>query len=183
MTTATQLMTAEELIRLPRGQFRYDLVKGELITMAPAGEEHGAVTVNLTVPLAQHVKTHNLGRVYSAETGFKVESNPDTVLGPDIAFVSREKLEVTGIGKGYRQGAPDLAVEVISPSESKSQSEQKAFRYLSAGTRLVWLVKPQTHSVIVYRSASDVTVLNEGDQLKGEDVVPGFSFSVREIFA
>lgn len=175
-------MTAEELIRLPRGQFRYDLVKGELITMAPAGEEHGAVTVNLTVPLAQHVKTHNLGRVYGAETGFKIDSNPDTVLGPDIAFVSREKLEVTGIGKGYRQGAPDLAVEVISPSESKSQSEQKAFRYLSAGTRLVWLVNPQTRAVFVYRSASDVTVLSEGDQLSGEDVVRGFSFPVSEIF-
>ncbi|MBA3442791.1 MAG: Uma2 family endonuclease, partial [Pyrinomonadaceae bacterium] len=85
-------MTAEELIKLPSGKFRYELVKGELITMSPSGSEHGATVINLTLPLGVHVKTNNLGVVFGAETGFKLASNPDTVRAPDIAFVRRERI-------------------------------------------------------------------------------------------
>ena len=101
MSTAARLMTAEELIRLPRGRHRYELVKGELLTMSPGGEEHGAIIINLAAPLALHVKANNLGRVYGAETGFKLESEPDTVLAPDIAFIRRERLGA--LSKGYRE--------------------------------------------------------------------------------
>ena len=107
-------MTAAELIRLPRGRHRYELVKGELLTMSPSGEEHGAVIVNLTLLLGQYVKANNLGVLYAAETGFKLESDPDTVLAPDLAFIRRERVGIRS--KGYRCGAPDLAVEVLSPS-------------------------------------------------------------------
>jgi Uma2 family endonuclease len=118
MSTKTQLVTADELLRMPRGRFRYELVEGELRTMPPAGEEHGAVIMFLAAPLAQHVKANRLGVVFTAETGYKLASNPDTVLAPDIAFVRRERVEQTGLLKGYRESAPDLAVEVMSPGDT-----------------------------------------------------------------
>lgn len=180
MSTATRLMTAEELIRLPRGRRRYELVKGELLTMSPAGEEHGAVTINLTLPLAQHVKANNLGVVYGAETGFKLESNPDTVLAPDIAFIRREHLGT--LSKGYRSGAPDLAVEVISPDESKNKVQKKVERWLQRGALAVWIVDPQTRTVAVHQLDRDARLLTEEDELTGDDVVPDFAFPVSEIF-
>ena len=180
MSTATPLMTAEELIGLPRGRRRYELVKGELLTMSPAGEEHGAVIINLTLPLAQHVKANNLGVVYGAETGFKLESNPDTVLAPDIAFIRREHLGT--LSKGYRNGAPDLAVEVISPDESKNKVKRKVERWLQGGALAVWIVDPQTRTVAVHALHRDARVLSEEDVLTGDDVVPNFGFPVSEIF-
>ncbi len=180
MSTATRLMTAEELIRLPRGRRRYELVKGELLTMSPAGEEHGAVIMNLAVPLGQHVKANKLGRVYGAETGFKLESDPDTVLAPDIAFIKAERLGA--LTKSYREGAPDLAVEVISPGESKNKIEKKTQRWLQGGAFAVWLVNPQTRTVSVCRLKLATKILSETDRLTGDDIVPGFSFPVSEIF-
>lgn len=180
MSTATQLMTAEELIKLPRGRFRYELVKGELLTMSPAGEEHGAVIMNLTLPLAQHIKANDLGVVYGAETGFKLASNPDTVLAPDIAFIRRER--VGSLSKGFRSGAPDLAVEVISPGESRSRIEKKVERWLRGGALGVWVVNPQTRTVAVHRPDSETRLLSEQDELTGENIVPGFGFPVSEIF-
>src|SRR5258708_28696073 len=99
---------------MPDDGFRYELVRGELIRRAPAGDEHGRVTMNLAGPLHVHVLTNNLGFVYAAETGFKIESNPDTVRAPDIAFVGAERLELTGTPLSYRECAPDLVVEVVS---------------------------------------------------------------------
>src|SRR6185503_2311344 len=105
-TTQTHLMTAEELIRLPDDSMCHELIKGELLTMPPPGDLHGAVTMNLTGPLFNHVKANNLGVLRAAETGFKLESNPDTVLAPDIAFIARDR--VGPRVSGYRNGAPDL---------------------------------------------------------------------------
>jgi Uma2 family endonuclease len=173
-------MTAEELIKLPRGRFRYELVKGELLTMSPAGEEHGAISLNLALELGIHVKTNKLGIVYAAETGFKLESNPDTVLAPDVSFIARER--VGQISKTYREGAPDLAVEVVSPNESRNKVEKKVGQWLQLGARLVWIVNPQTTSVSVYRPDGNIKVLSESDELTGDDVVPGFKISVRDIF-
>ncbi len=179
MSTATKLMTAEELLTLPSGRFRYELVKGEPLTMSPAGEEHGAVIMNLAVPLGRHVKANKLGRVYGA-TGFKLESDPDTVLAPDIAFIKMERLGT--LIRSYRLGAPDLAVEVISPGESKNKIEKKTGRWLQGGALVVWLVNPQTRTVAVCRLNTETKSLSEKDVLTGADVVPGFSFPVSEIF-
>jgi Uma2 family endonuclease len=140
MSIQTHLMTADDLIRLPRGRYRYELVKGELLTMSPAGGEHGAVIMNLSAPLATHVKAQKLGRVFGAETGFKLEADPDTVLAPDISFVRQGRLDT--VPRNYPEIVPDLVVEVISPSERKSKVTKKAKQWLSFGVKSLWLVRP-----------------------------------------
>ena len=182
MSTTTQIMTADELLKLPRGRFRYELVEGELITMSPAGSEHGAIVVNLTVLIASHVRANNLGIVFGAETGFKIAENPDTVLAPDVAFISRERIPENGIPKKYWPGAPDLAIEVLPPGDAAREVEVKVGRWLAAGTHLVWTVNPKRRSVTVHRSPKDSDTLSETDELDGEEIVPGFRCPVSEIF-
>ena len=175
-----QLMTAEELIKLPRGRFRYELVKGELLTMSPAGEQHGAICAKLLAELYVYVKANRLGIVYGAETGFKLESDPDTVLAPDVAFIGRERVGKVSIA--FRNGAPDLAVEVTSPGESRNKVAKKAEQWLELGALVVWVVDPQKQIVTVYRFGSEARILTLADKLTGEDVVPGFKILVSEIF-
>ncbi|HEX8160795.1 MAG TPA: Uma2 family endonuclease [Pyrinomonadaceae bacterium] len=181
--TTTRLMTADELLTLPSGRFRYELIKGELITMSPAGQEHGAITINLTVLLAQHVKANNLGIIFAAETGFKLESDPDTVRAPDVSFIRRERVEREGISKGYGAGAPDLAVEVLSPDDSPRKVEKKTADWLAGGALEVWNVNPKKRTAAVHRPAAGSTVLGESDELGGGELLPGFRCRVSEVFA
>ncbi len=182
MTTTLQRSTANELFEMPDDGFRYELVKGELRKMSPSGGEHGVVVVNITLLLGQHVKINNLGACCGAETGFKIASDPDTVQAPDLAFVSRERIPESGVPKKFWPGAPDLAVEVVSPGDTYSEVEEKVEEWLAAGARAVWVLNPKRRSVSVYRSMSDVTHLSEGDELDGGEVVPGFRCKVSEIF-
>jgi|SRR5882724_5428947 len=181
MSSTVQLVTADELLRMPRDGFRYELIKGELIKMAPPGDEHGIVTVNFVLKIGQHVKLNKLGAVYG-EVGFLISSNPDTVRAPDAAFVRRERIEETGILKGYRPGAPDLAVEVVSPNDTYAEVKAKAIEWLAAGTRMVIVFNPRKRNATVYRSQSDITILNEDDVLDIDDVVKGFKVRVKDIF-
>jgi Uma2 family endonuclease len=183
MSTEVQLMTADELLALPRGEFRYELVNGELKKMSPAGHDHGRVTIRLTLPVALHVQKHNLGEVYAAETGFRLSSNPDTVRAPDIAFIRQERVDAFGKTKGYWPGAPDLAVEVLSPSDTVGEIEEKVLEWLAGGTIEVWVVSPKLSTVTVYRSPDDISTLTEKDLLEGGEVLPGFRIRVEEIFA
>ena len=112
-----KLVTAEDLLHLPSDGYRYELFRGKLRQMSLAGEEHGDVAMEIGSRLAQFVRENNLGKVYAAETGFKLTENPDTVRAPDVAFISRESLERQPRTKGYRKGAPDLAAEVVSPND------------------------------------------------------------------
>ena len=183
MATTHHLMTAEELLRLPDDGYRYELVRGELRKMAPAGYLHGRVAINVTTPLDRHVRVHDLGVVCAAETGFKLASNPDTVRAPDVAFIRRERVQEVGDAEGYWPGAPDLAVEVISPSDTFADVQEKVFDWLQAGTRMVILVMPRKRAVTVYRSLADMMMLTEHDMLDGGDVVSGWKIPVRELFS
>jgi len=182
MSTTVQLVTADELLAMPRDGFRYELVKGELRKMSPAGFEHGTIVINVSLLLAQHVKANNLGRCAGAETGFKIASDPDTVRAPDLSFISRERIPESGLPKKFWQGPPDLAVEVVSPGDTLKEVKEKVEEWLAAGTKAVWVVNPKRRSVSVYRSMTDVTRLAEGDVLDGGEVVPGFRCTVGEIF-
>ena len=180
MSTTTHLMTAEELIKLPDDGNHYELIKGELLTMSPPGDEHGAVIMNLTIPLGVYVKENNLGVLRAAETGFKLESNPDTVLAPDIAFIARDRVGAKVLG--YRWGAPDLVVEVMSQWDSKPKATRKAELWVELGARSVWVVNPRKQTVEVFRANGERTLFHETDELV-DDTVPGFRIPVSEIFA
>lgn len=182
MSTSTALMTAEDLIRLPRGRFRHELINGELRTMSPSGHTHGRITMRLAAPLAQFVWENGLGEVYGAETGFKLTSNPDTVLAPDVAFIAKERLVQVGDTKGYWPGAPDLAIEVLSPGDKAIEVQAKVTEWFSFDTKQVWIVNPKLFTVTVYRSLSDSTTFTETDYLEGEGILPGFRIALDRLF-
>ena len=167
---------------MPDDGFRYELVRGELRRMTPAGSKHGLIAVRITWRLARYVEEERLGAVYAAETGFKLSTEPDTVRAPDVAFVSRERIEAVGEVEGYWPGAPDLAVEVVSPGDTYTEVEEKVFDWLDAGTKAVIVANPRKRSLTVYKSPNDITVLAEDEILKLRDVGPGFELAVREVF-
>jgi Uma2 family endonuclease len=182
MSTTHTMVTADELFMMPDDGFRYELVQGELRRMPPAGSEHGAVIMNIGTPLDQFVKAHGLGVVFGAETGFKIASEPDTVRAPDLAFVRRERIPEEGIPRGFWPGAPDLAVEVISPGDTYTEVEEKVNDWLNAGTHIVLVLNPRTRTVTVYTSHTDVARLTESDTLDGDELLPGFTCRVAELF-
>lgn len=182
MTTAHRVMTADELFMLRDGDKRHELVRGELRTMAPAGFEHGAIGIRIASMLSQWVREHDLGTVVGADTGFVLSRNPDTVRVPDVAFVSKARL-AAGVPKKFFPGAPDLAVEVLSPSDTVEEIEEKVMELLDEGTRLVWVVNPRLKSVTVYRPGPRANVIRGDERLGGEDVVGGFEVGVGELFA
>ncbi len=183
MSATVQTMTADELFMMPEDGFRYDLVKGELRKMSPAGSEHGAIIARLTIALGHFIEANDLGAVFGAETGFKLASNPDTVLAPDLAFVCNERIPPTGIPVAYWPGAPDLAVEVVSPGNTRREMDEKISEYLAAGVRLIWIVTPKQRTVTVHRPGQEAQTLAESDVLDGQDVVPGFQYSIAKLFA
>jgi len=173
--------TAEQLLAIDEPGFRFELVRGELRRMTGAGKWHGAVAMRLGIRLGAFVDEQRLGMTFAAETGFHLAHDPDTVLCPDASFVIKDHLgDITEAG--HFQGAPDLAVEVVSPSETFTAVQEKAFAWLGHGARLVWVVDPTAHTVTVYRARDDVSVFSEDDELTGADVVPGFSVKVCELF-
>jgi Uma2 family endonuclease len=184
MVAAEKLMTAEELMRLPTGMGkRYELVQGELKTMSPGGSRHGRISVRIGGLLDQFVRAKKLGAVFGAETGFILRRNPDTVRAPDAAFVAAARIPAQGLPPGYWPGAPDLAVEVVSPDDTAAEVKAKISEYFEAGARLVWIVYPETREVVVFRSARASLGLSAQDMLEGVDVVPGFTCAVAELFA
>ncbi len=179
MSTATHLMTAQELADLPDEPLLHELIKGELLTMSLPKAEHMRVAANLTGLLWQHAKANRLGEV-RAEGGYKLESDPDTVLGPDLSFVAQDRIAMSP--EGYHLGPPDLAVEVLSPGDRRGKVEHKLSLWLEFGTRSVWLINPRRRTVEICRPTGERTVLHETDELV-DDTVPGFLIKVSEIFA
>ncbi|MCY4120676.1 MAG: Uma2 family endonuclease [Acidobacteria bacterium] len=175
-------MTAEELFRLPDDNCRHELVRGELRRMAAAGFRHGAVIMNVAVPLGHHVKQHGLGLMCGAETGFVLERDPDTVLAPDVAFVRRDRIPASGLPAAFWEGPPDLAVEVTSPGDTRREVADKVASWLAAGTRLVWVVDPKRTMVEIHGPDGAPRRLERSDVLEGEPLFPGFRLPVTDIF-
>ena len=191
MTTATkpktkparQLLTADDLLRLDAQGVRGELIRGALIRMTPAGHRHGKIVMNLGAELRNYVKPRKLGTVVGSDSGVRLERDPDTVREPDIAFFSAAKIPLDADIPGYAEVAPDLVVEVVSPSDRLAAVNDKALMWLRYGARLVWVVHPDARAVDVHREGHPVAVLGVHDALDGLDALPGFSCPVSEIFA
>jgi len=182
MAISDRLVTADELLQMPDDGFRYELVKGTLRKMTPAGFAHGVAVLKLSVPICVFVEQHGLGIVCGAETGFIVTSDPDTVLAPDISFVRQDRVPAAGLPTGFWRGAPDLAVEVLSPNDSTREIDDKARAWLEAGARLVWLADQRRRTIIVRRRDAAPRILSASDTLDGGDVLPGFTLLVADAF-
>ena len=183
MTTITTLMTAAELLAMREDGFhRRELVMGELIIMPPAGYEHGVIGFDFGAELRQFVKANDLGRVSNSYTGFIIGTDPDTVRAPDVSFVRKERIPADGLPKGFFPGAPDLAVEVISPSDSYTEVVEKVAQLLEAGTQLVVLIDPRTRTVELHHRSGEISRFAEADTLTLGDVLPGFGYPIAELF-
>lgn len=174
-------MTLEDYARLPDDDYYVDEVSRGLLVREPRpGYEHGRVQFRLASLLTAFVHEHGLGQVVG-ESGFILQRDPLTLRGPDVAFVPRAR-QGEAPQKGWAEFAPDLAVEVLSPSDRPSRMAEKVAQYFAAGTRTVWLIDPDDRTAVVYASPADVQVLREGDDLEGGDVVPGFHCALADLF-
>ena len=182
-TTSTALMTAEELMELPDDGFRYELVNGELEKMPPPGFPHGRIAMRLCVYcLDSSYWSMDWVKQSLLTPAFKLTSNPDTVLAPDFRLLQRSVFAKGKDIEGYWQGPPDLAVEVLSPTDRAGKVKAKISRWFSFGTKQVWIVDPKHSTVTVYRSQSDTTMFSESDYLEAQDLLPGFQISLERIF-
>jgi len=182
MTVNAKLMTWQELAQLPDDGVRYELVRGVLRTMPPPKFPHGRLARKIGRSLDHHVEAMGLGEVYMNEIGYLLTTRPDTVRAPDVAFLSSERLAETGDVTDYFPGSPDLVVEVISPNDRYTEVNKKVAEWLEYGAKLVCVVDPRRRSVALHRSGQPVTILGVGDILTAEDVVPGWSLAVRDLF-
>ena len=187
MSATTHLITADELLTMPHREGRNDcrlaLIRGELKKMSPTGGTHGMVCARLATVLTNFVEVNDLGIVFGAETGFKVESDPDTVLGADVAFVSHERLKTVENLDKFLPFAPDLAIEVLSPGNTVDEIDEKIAFYFAGGARAVWVFNPKRRTAAIYGSPHEVRILTEQDTLDGGDVLPGFQLSLAKLFA
>jgi Uma2 family endonuclease len=174
-------VTIEEFERLPDDASRLELVRGHVVREPPAGFEHGGIAASITTCLTTYARQHALGRVVTDEPGFVLFDDPPTVRAPDVAFVARDRLPADP--RGFPRLAPDLAVEIVSPSNTLVEIQEKVFDYLDAGTRLVWVVEPRGRTVTVYRSREEIGILMPSQEIDGGEVLPGFRVEVSELFA
>jgi Uma2 family endonuclease len=179
---ATTASTIEDVWRVSGEGLRCELVGGQLRLMEPASFEHGRVASTADWLLSTHVRHAGIGVTLGAETGFVLARDPDTVRAPDVAFVSRARADAAGRIEGYWPGAPDFAVEVVSPNDSSGEVEAKALGWLSAGTIAVLALDPATRSATVYRAHGDVRVCSGDQEIDLSDAVPGWRVAVADFF-
>jgi Uma2 family endonuclease len=180
-STSTPLMTADDLLNLPDDGQQHELVNGRLITMSATSSRPAMIAAEIGGEIRNFVRQHKLGRVGDADWGFRLRENPDTVRAPDYAFVRAERIPAEGVPPGFWPGAPDLAVEVISPSDRFTDVMDKVDEYLDAGTRMVIVVDPETRVTRVFRPEQPLRVLGPDGVLDGEDVLPGFRLELSGI--
>lgn len=183
MTTTTKLLTAAEFAARPdpADGSKEELVRGEVITMPPPGFLHGLVQGTVAFLLITFARASGLGRV-TVESGTVTEHDPDSVRGPDVAFWSFSRVPADQVPESYPDVAPDLCVEVKSPSNTPAKTTSKVREYFKSGVRLVWVIDPEERTVTVYRKPGRGEVFWEDDTITGEAVLPGFSRPVAEFF-
>jgi Uma2 family endonuclease len=176
-----QSMTADELQRASFPDKRLELIRGVLVVREPAGGRHGRLAAALARLIGTHVHDRDLGVVYGAETGFTLRREPDTVRAPDVAFIRRDRVPAPE-PVGFLPFAPDLAVEVLSPGDTPGETLAKVADWLDAGTRLIWVIDPERRQARVYRADGTESSFGDGDELGGEDVLPGFILELSTLF-
>jgi Uma2 family endonuclease len=176
------LLTADEFMRLPDRGRTLELVRGRVVELVPPGFEHGAVLGNVLFLLSLHVRNGDLGVVTGGDAGHLLARDPDTIRGPDVAFVARERIPAAGLPTSYWPGAPDLAVEIVSPHDAFSHIEQKTREYLDAGAREVWIVDPRLRQVRVSSADGAIRIVRAGETLR-TDVLPGFAIELEPLFS
>lgn len=175
------LLTADEFAALPSDGLRLELIRGELVAMAPAFDDHGETAMSLSILLGQYVRANKLGRMYAAETGFLIAENPDTVRAPDMAFIATDRLPPKG-PPGWVRVMPDLVAEVVSSGDRPAEIAEKVQMWLDAGVKLVWVLYPTRQVIEVHQPNQGVLTLPAGATLEGGTVVPGFACPVSQIF-
>jgi Uma2 family endonuclease len=174
-------LTLQEFENLPDDDgYRPELSRGLLVREPQPGARHGRTTGKMHLALSAYVSRENLGSV-EIECGFLLSTDPPTVRGPDLSFISRERLPAS-LPVGFWPFAPDLAVEVLSPGNTKRELEQKVQDYFDGGTRLVWVVDPRTRTATVYRPRAEIRIVGEHESLSGDDVLPGLVLPLNSIF-
>ncbi len=161
---------------------RFELIEGELIEMSPTGFDHGKFEFLVALVLADYNKSHKWGTILTGETGFYTRGDDKTVRAADVAFISYEKIPAGESHPGYGKVAPELVVEVVSPSDRAGEIENKVQEWLDFGVLLVWVVYPQNRRVHVHSDGKQFTILNADDAITGGDVLPGFSAKVNQFF-
>jgi Uma2 family endonuclease len=180
------LLTADEFWQLPDPPHggRLELVEGRVIEHMPVGERHGAIAAELALALGSFVKRHRLGRL-DLETAYRVARNPDTVLAPDLAFRAADRIQGPPSDR-YVDGAPTLAIEIMSPEDREADVARKIQAYLDAGASRVWIVRPRNRTITVHRPGGDAHTYTERDTLASDDAafpVPGFELPLAALFA
>jgi len=175
-------MTVDGLYGLPDDGRKHELQAGVLVSEPVPGHRHGRVASRIAELLGAHVRKRRLGVVATNDSGFILSRSPDTVRGPDVSFVTRARFESVGDLVTAFPGAPDLAVEILSPSDTPAGIHAKVADYLAAGTRAVWVVDPEGRTVRAYRTLLSPRTLRPGDALAAEEIVPGFHVDVAELF-
>jgi Uma2 family endonuclease len=185
MTNAptARLVTADELLRMPQKRgVRYELVEGKLICMSPSGAASGFVSVNALIVIGAFVKEHDLGQCGGEALGFKLASDPDVVRAADVAFIRKERLPAGGVTRRFWVGAPDLVVEVISPTDRFGEVLTKVQAWLDGGALLVWVLDPDVRTATRFRAGEPAISVGEDGVLDGEDVLPGFQLRLAEVW-
>ena len=179
--TLPKLLTAEELLYLNLPDTQTELVRGVLVVREPPGYRHGLVAFAVAARIGEFVREHGLGVVVAADTGFKLFADPDTVRAADAAFLSRDRAPHPPPA-GYLTLAPDFVVEVVSPGDRPGDVQAKVSDWLTAGSRLVWVIDPARQRAVVYREDGSVDLLADHDALNGEQVLPGFSCPLADVW-
>lgn len=175
--------TEADLLALADDERHYELVRGDLLMMSPASPVQGRYAERLSRALGQYVEDHDLGEVYTAEPGFELATEPEAIVrAPDVAFVRKERIPPVDQQAGFWPLAPDLVVEIISPAETAASVQAKVQDYLAAGTRLIWLVYPDSNVVVEYQPPAQIRQYSREDTLEGGTVIPGFHYALTRLF-